>query len=393
MTMPESMVCPEDIVAELQAFMIERAFPLWAGEGWDSVRGGFAERLHYDGTADGEASRRLRVQARQIYCFAKAAQLGWHPAGRDIALRGLEYILTRARSPDGKPGFVTLLAADGSVLSENRDTYDHAFVLLALAALYQLDRDSQIRTEIVSVLEFLDNDLRSGQGGYLEGVPNIPPRRQNPHMHLLEAMIALFDVTRDAAFQDRAGDIFSLFETHFYDSKKQVLGEYFEQDWSTIHPISIEPGHQAEWVWLLKGFERISGRPTDQYRSALLKSALRYRDALTGCLVDQGNADGQITKSSGRCWPQTEIAKAWMAQAEIGDPRAATEARSALVRLERYYLRHPVKGGWYDNFDHRGDAETAPISASTFYHLVCAIAEADRSLSVTSRDLNFFRGP
>lgn len=391
--MPEPTVCREDIVEQLRTFVIERALPLWASEGWDSARGGFAERLHHDGTADREASRRLRVQARQIYCFAKAAQLGWYAAGRDIALRGLDYMLTRAKSPDGKPGFVTLLAADGSIISEKRDTYDHAFVLLALAALYQLDRDSQIRTEIVSVLEFLDNDLRSGQGGYLEGVPNMLPRRQNPHMHLLEAMIALFDVTRDAAFQGRAGEIFSLFETRFYDPRKQVLGEYFEHDWSTIHPISIEPGHQAEWVWLLKGFERITGRPTDQYRSALLKSALRYQDALTGCLVDQGNADGQITKSSGRCWPQTEIAKAWMAQAEIGDPRAATEARSALVRLERYYLRHPVKGGWYDNFDHRGDAETAPISASTFYHLVCAIAEADRSLSGTSRDLNFFRGP
>lgn len=360
--------------------MIESALPLWAREGWDAARGGFVDRLHCDGTADDKAPRRLLVQARQIYCFAKAAQLGWYPAGRDLALNGFEYMLAKAKSPDGKPGFVTSLAADGSVVSAMRDTYDHAFVLLALATLYQLDRDSQVRFEIASVLEFLDRDLKSQHGGYREGMPTTLPRRQNPHMHLFEAMIALFDATHDAVFQNRAGEMFGLFVTHFYDPKAQILGEYFEDDWSRILPASVEPGHQAEWVWLLKEFERITGCPTAKYRSALLTSAMRYRDARTGCLVDEGDVEGRITKSSGRCWPQTEIAKAWMAQAETGDAGAADEARSALVRLERYYLRHPVRGGWYDRFESHDDAEKTPILASSFYHVLCAVAEADRCL-------------
>lgn len=378
--MSESVVCSSNIVDALRRLMIEGALPLWAREGWDARHGGFVDRLQSDGTADWEAPRRLRVQARQIYCFAKAAQLGWYPAGRSVALRGLEHMLAKAKGPDGKPGFVTLLAPDGSVVSANRDTYDHAFVLLALATVYQLDHDSQVRAEIDSVLEFLDRDLKSEHGGYREGMPMTLPRRQNPHMHLFEAMIALFDATHDAAFQNRAGEIFSLFVTHFYDSNVQVLGEYFEDDWSRILPACIEPGHQAEWVWLLKEFERITGCPTTKYRWTLLASAMRYRDAQTGCLVDEGDVDGRITKPSGRCWPQTEIAKAWVAQAESGDAGAAEEARSALVRLERYYLRHPVRGGWYDRFDRNDEAETAPILASTFYHVLCAIAEADRSL-------------
>lgn len=378
--MSESTVHSGNIVDSLRTLVIESALPLWAGEGWDATRGGFVDRLHSDGKADREAPRRLLVQARQIYCFAKAAQLGWYPAGRAIALRGLDYMLARAKAPDGKPGFVSSLAADGSVVSANRDTYDHAFVLLALATVYQLGRDSQVLTEIAAVLEFLDRDLKSEHGGYREGKPTTLPRRQNPHMHLFEAMIALFDATHDPAFQNRAGEMFSLFVTHFYDSKVRALGEYFEDDWSRILPACVEPGHQAEWVWLLKGFERITGCPTAKYRSALLTSALRYRDPITGCLVDQGDIEGRITKSSGRCWPQTEIAKAWMAQAESGDASAAEEARSALVRLERYYLRHPVRGGWYDRFERDADADSAPILASSFYHVLCAVAEADQSL-------------
>lgn len=368
-----------DIVEALKERMISDALPLWSREGWDAKAGGFAEKLHADGKADLAAPRRVRVQARQIYCFAKAAQLGWYPEGSGIAHKGLAYLLASAKAPDGKPGFVHVLAPDGSVLNPLRDTYDHAFVLLALAAVYQLDKDAQVRAEIDSLMTFFDTQLRSPDGGYLEGVPASMPRRQNPQMHVFEALIATFDATHDQSFQARAGDLFGLFIGNLFDGQKKVLGEYFEQDWSRIEPVSVEPGHQAEWVWLLKGFERITGCPTAKHRGMLLESALRYRDA-TGCLVDEGDAQGNVVKSSRRCWPQTEIAKAWIAQAEGGEAGAADQARAALARLDQHYLQHPVKGGWYDQFDGEGRSVVDAIPASTFYHVLCAIAEADRVL-------------
>jgi len=371
----------QSIAASMKVFAVEHALPLWALRGWDAQCGGFFEQLGADGEPDRMTPRRIRVQARQIYCFAKAAFLGWYPEGRDLALRGLEYLLAKAKGPDGKPGFISLLSPDGSGISAERNTYDHAFILLALATVFRLNQDSQLRVEIDYVLQFLDESLKSKHGGYLEGIPTSLPRRQNPHMHLFEAMIALFDATLEARFQARAGELFSLFVAHFYDPRTKVLGEYFEEDWSKILPVSVEPGHQAEWVWLLKAFERISGCPTSSYRSELLNSALRYRDARTGCLVDEGGVDGRIIKSSGRCWPQTEIAKAWMAQFESGEAGAAREARAALRRLDRYYLRHPIRGGWYDSFHHDNEVKGAPIIASSFYHILCAIAEADRLLS------------
>ena len=367
-----------DVVARLKRRMIEHALPLWSGEGWDSATGGFIDRLDQDGRADREAPRRVLVQARQIYCFAKAAQMGWYPEGREIALKGLDYLLSKAKAPDGRPGFVHVLTPDGAVLKPLRDTYDHAFVLLALASVYVLDRDAQIRAEIDALCHFLETQLRSPHGGFLEGLPSTMPRRQNPHMHLFEAMIAAFDATHDTVFQNRAGDFFALFLANLYDKPKQLLGEYFEEDWSRIEPVSIEPGHQAEWAWLLKGFERITGCPTGRFRGELLASALRYRDEATGCLVDEGDAGGKIKRHSRRLWPQTELAKAWIAQAEAGEAGAADEARAALARLERHYLSHPVTGGWYDQFDRDGTSLVATIPASSFYHVLCAVTEAEQ---------------
>src|SRR6267378_5060852 len=321
-----------EIVKTLKILITEHSLPLWSGEGWDPATGGFVEKLDVEGRADRAAPRRVRVQARQIYCFAKAADLGWYPQGREIATKGLDYLLAKAKGPDGRPGFVHMLDPGGSAINSARDTYDHAFVLLALSTVYRLTSDAQVRNEIGSLLNFLDNGLRSPHGGFTEGIPATMPRRQNPQMHLFEAMIATFDATGDPVFRDRAGELYSLFVANLYDPRRQVLGEYFEEDWSRIEPVSVEPGHQAEWVWLLKGFERITGCPTGRYRSELLASALRYRDAATGCLIDEGDAAGNIRKHTRRCWPQTEIAKAWIAQAEIGEQGAADEAREALAR-------------------------------------------------------------
>ena len=370
-----------DVVARLKRRAIDHCLPLWSGEGWDAVAGGFVDRLGPDGRADRQAPRRVFVQARQIYCFAKAAQMGWYGQGRAIALQGLEHLLAKAKAPDGRPGYVHTLTPDGAVKDPRRDTYDHAFILLALATVYALDRDAQVRAEIDELLVFLDTQLRSPNGGFLEGLPPSLPRRQDPQMHLFEAMIALFDATHDLAFQQRAGDFFALFLANLYDKQTRLLGEYFEDDWSKIPPVIVAPGHLAEWVWLLRGFERITGCPTGTRRGELLQSALRYRDAATGCLVDAGDADGNIRRDTRRLWPQTELAKAFIAQAEAGEAGAAGEARAALARLERQYLNHPVAGGWYDQFDGGGTSLVETIPASSFYHVLCAITEAEQVLT------------
>jgi mannose-6-phosphate isomerase len=374
-----------DIVERLRILVTEHSLPLWSREGWDACKGGFVERLDIEGRADRAAPRRVRVQARQIYCFAKAAHLGWYPEGGPIAIQGLEYLLAKAKSPEGRPGFAHVLDRDGAVINSARDSYDHAFVLLALSTVYQLTGDTQVRHEIESLLVFLETGLRSQHGGFVEGIPAALPRRQNPQMHLFEAMIAAFDATGNTAYQSHAVELYDLFAANLYDAESQVLGEYFEDDWSKLTPIVVEPGHQAEWVWLLKGFERISHCPTGRYRSGLLNSALRYRDKVTGCLFDEGNSDGTVKKFTRRCWPQTEIAKAWIAQAEAGEPGAADEARSSLVRLHQHYLRHPVLGGWYDQFDRDNRSLVDWIPASSFYHILCAVAEADRVLGQKNR--------
>jgi mannose-6-phosphate isomerase len=98
-------------------------------------------------------------------------------------------------------------------------------------------------------------------------------------------------------------------------------------------------------------------------------------------VVDEGDASGNIVQVTRRLWPQTEIAKAFIAQAETSEAGAEDEAKRALVRLRDHYLNHPVRGGWYDQFDAQGKSLVDFIPASSFYHIVCAISEAEQVLS------------
>jgi mannose-6-phosphate isomerase len=131
---------------------------------------------------------------------------------------------------------------------------------------------------------------------------------------------------------------------------------------------------------LLRKHERLRGLPAGPLATKLLHSALRWRDPKTGLLIDEADRNGPVRRTSRRAWPQTELAKAWIAEAEAGRPGAAQNAMGALQALADHYLDRPIVGGWTDQFDAQGRALTTHMPASTFYHVFCAIAEADRVL-------------
>jgi len=370
------------VVAGLRRWVVETALPLWSSVGFDERHGGFHERLHLDGTPDFTAARRVRVQARQIYVYAHAASLGWFADGLPVALRAFELMLGKYRSPDGAPGFVHALAADGSVANPLRDTYDHAFILLALAWLAHASGDSQIRAIIGETLAFLDEHLAAGDGTFFEDVARGVPRRQNPHMHLLEAMLALHETASHTAALERATPLRNLLEAKFLDASTGMIGEYFTPEWMPWRgapgaPV-IEPGHHAEWAWLLRRYERTSGEQPGRLPSALLSVAVRCACPRTGFLPDEVTRSGTVLRASRRCWPQAELAKAWLAEQEIGRPDAGPAAVHALQRLQSHYLAGPIGGGWIDQFDGAGKPMADYIPASTFYHVFSAVAEACR---------------
>lgn len=368
---------------DLKPWLIEEALPFWKSRGWDGRYGGVHEQMLWDGSPDLRAIKRVRVQARQIYVYSHAAELGWFPDGTSFALELLDWMLRKARAPDREPGFVHLLHPDGSVADHRRDTYDHMFILLALAWLARASGDAQVRGLVDQLQDFIDERLTARDGALFEGVPVSLPRRQNPHMHCFETMLALHETLEYPGALGRADKIRQMLVERFL-SPAPKLREYFNDDW-TVRPgpegESVEPGHQAEWTWLLRRFEKLTNRAADPLASALLDDALKRADTKTGFLPDEADSRGGIRRATRRLWPQTELAKAWLAEAEIGRETALDRAIRSLEQLRDVYLAKPFKAGWIDQFGPDGEVVVDRVPASTLYHIHVAVVEADRVLA------------
>lgn len=327
------------------------------------------------------------VQGRQLYVFSHAAILGWHDNGRKLADRCVESLLSSFYQADGKPGWVFSLASDGTIANPMRDLYGHAFILLGFVWYYRLTRDTQALSIIDDTIRFLDEGLASPRGGYRDSEPAVDAiRRQNPHMHLLEAYIALYEASGRNEDRDRMLQIFRLFTTRLFQPATGTLCEYLTDELSPqpgkIGDI-VEPGHHYEWIWLLRQIDKITNEDVNIYASALYRHADTHGWDDKRFIVGELNSAGQVITASRRIWPLTEAAKANIAEGERQRGSFDEKAASCFTTLAENFIGRPTPAGWMDHITASAEPMATFIPASTLYHLFCALSEAARVTSIS----------
>ena len=345
--------------------------------------GGYAEMLTSDGRPIVDDSCSTLVTARLVYAFSHAHMLSPGPALEAAARHGYDFLLDRCA--DGREGlFRHKVLRSGGVAPDSRiDLYDHAFVLFALAWFSRAFDEPEPAERAAQIFERLQALLRDdGHGGYREDDRGSLPRRQNPHMHLLEACHALLELTGDPLWRDASERLVGLFSRRLFDAETGSLGEFFTEDW---RPAADEigrwrePGHHMEWVWLLLHHERLTGNARVLMPAERLHAfARRFGVSNDGLLIDAVDRDGAPLAPSRLLWPQTEALKAALARAErLGDLGAPAEA-ARLIRAiwERYIVADD--GTWVNQLDADGAWIAGPVPVRVLYHLVLAFAEAAR---------------
>lgn len=373
-------------VERFGSWFIQQALPLWADAGYDFDHGGFYECLNFNGQPVKTAPRRVRVQARQIYVFSRVSSFGWHEDAGKLADLGFQYFLEKACPDNGARGCVHTLASDGSVIDDRRDLYDQAFLLLACAWRWRTAKDQRAMDIADSTIDFLNRELRSEHGGWIEDDKNTMPRRQNPHMHLLEAFMALFDATGDEKYLAHGDRVFDLFSDHFFDAKYGVLREFFTNDWHASPGETgnrIEPGHMVEWIWLLDVYADRRGVAIDRFTPTLFEQAQKIgKDPNSNFLFDGCVLGQSKTESKRRLWPQTEYLKALSIRYSNGDALAGERASEVINDCFKTYLNQPVAGLWCDQYDCDGTPCAQDVPASILYHLLDALLVLSNSTDV-----------
>ena len=364
---------------QLVAWLNNHAYPVWSLQGIDAANGGFVELLDQHGKGMAKP-RRARVQPRQIYSFAMAKQFGWRGDINGIVRRGVDYFTKNYRREDGL--YRTLCDTEGRPLDDRAFLYDQAFALLSLAhASSVLNARAEFEPQALALREVMEQQLRTQEKGFISSDFHSETRESNPHMHLLEACLAWSRVGTDSGWTALAEDLTDLAMNKFIQPNG-ALKEFFTDDWQPASGISgriVEPGHQFEWAWLLLQCNR---KDAQRRRAAALKliSIGETHGVRNGVAINALLDDFSVHDASARFWPQTERIKAAVLAAQItGNEQYWTTANNAVEGLMRY-LNTPVKGLWLDVITPDGKLIDAPSPASSFYHLVAAIAQLDEGV-------------
>jgi mannose-6-phosphate isomerase len=382
---------PEFSRARLRHWLSDILLPFWATQGFDAGHGAFIEKFEPSGLPTQEDYTRVRVQARQIYVFSHAAAAGISDVGLAPARRAFAFLEEHAWDHT-EGGWFHRLRRSGPVQDRTKDSYDHAFLLLAMAGLYRAGGDAAVLQRAGETLDFFEAALgqtRDGAfDGYAEqqvpaGSPLPLPRRQNPHMHLLEAFLALHEASGEARWLDHARRIHDLFIRHFF--KDSQLVEFFDRDWREVPQEGRrlrEPGHFFEWTWLLHRYATLTG--DDSAAGAmrpLYDRAWQKGIDSDGVVFEELDAEGRVLAGGcKRLWPQTEAVKASLAVYErFGDAEALDRARKLLAAMFTTFadLDRP---DWREQVDRDGKVIREGMPSSSLYHLYLASAEAVRVL-------------
>ena len=377
----------------LRPWLIERCLPFWAETARDHDFGGFVGVVDENANPVVEAPKAALVQARQIYSFAHGRLLGADSSTTMAAMAAYDFLIDNMWDwKDG--GFFHRVGRDGDPAGEGADTmkdfYDHSFVLFGLAWLHRATKDHRPLAWARKTMEFMDDALADPEyGGYHENDRSDPyplPRRQNPHMHLLEALLALYETTGEDDWLTRAGAIVELFHTRFLDTGTGTLREFMGRDFAEAPAPAgriREPGHHFEWVWLLLHYGRLSGdtgvRETAGrlYRFAM-DHGVETDPAFPAAAFDEAAPDGTLITDSKLLWPQTEAVKAFCARAELlgdADGRALAERHLAMM-FERYLSAET--GSWRNRLGRDGTVLDPTAPTRILYHVMMCVSEAMR---------------
>ncbi|WP_417467353.1 AGE family epimerase/isomerase [Maricaulis sp.] len=375
----DTAVYPKVPFDRVRNWLFDSALPIWASNGFDAETGVCRERLALDGSVEDPGFRRIRALARQIYVYSHAQTLDWNGPAAEIADASLRY-LNHMAWQGAQAGWARRLDQQGQISDSAPDLYDNAFALFALGWRYKVTGEACHLERAIETLDFLSTRQRAADGlGFIESPETTGQRIQNPHMHLLEALLVLASCSDHPAFLDEADRIVELFQTRLVDPATGALREIYAPGWGHTDDAqgrSTEPGHQFEWVWILTQYERFKRRDVDATIRALFEFAERHGiEAETGLTFDEVRDDGRVTRGSFRSWPQTETLKGYLAMGERTGRFDHARIAQVIDNLFEFYLATDPPGLWIDQLDENRVGVSTFTPATTLYHLFLAFAE------------------
>jgi len=383
--------------AMMRTELREKILPYWFDTAQDAKQGGYllADSLEGRGTA---TEKQIVSQARMIWGFAEAHRRGFSDGRRNYlaaARQGYRFLQDHFYDPENG-GYYWSTDLAGKPTVDRKILYGEAFVLYALVEYSRASGDAEALRHATNLFQTLQRQAHDRQNpGWIEHfrrdwtpilssgaeveIPGL--KSANAHLHVMEALAELYDVTHDPAVADALQEAIKINATWFYPKAAEESCLYCEPNGKPATPArtaGLSYGHNIEFAWLMIRAQQVLGRKPDwDHFDSLMRHALRCgTDLQRGGLYSRGFGNAPATDTTKVWWVQSE----WMASLSDALHHAPDPAYSdALAKLIQFVWAHQVNaadGIWIDSVSADGTKVVASGKAHNWkanYHDVRAM--------------------
>ncbi len=391
----------------------------WYPHAVNRTRGGFHQTLARDWSYRPDENVFLVYQARMTWTAAAFAQ--YSRSDRDgfvaFARHGIEFLDHVMRDHEFG-GFHWVLDAQCRLdpkLGDEKHVYGTAFVVYAASKVCEVTGDALALKVAQDAFDWLERRAHDAKhGGYFEairrdGTPilawnaEVPIAQRvdrlgvyygyksmNAHIHLLEAIAALYRVDHRAVVKERLGELLQIVRDRIA-VEPGALNLYLTPDWRAI-PAHDSFGHDVETAYLLVEAAEALGTPDDAktWRMArlLVDHALEWGwDDEQGGFYDKGESfAGTAFDRKKVWWTEAEGLNALLLLHQKYGQETERYGKAFVKQwtfIEKSML-DPVYGGWYAETSHDGKllgdgAKANPWKAN--YHTSRALMNVAKQLA------------
>jgi len=369
-----------EIRRQVSSDLRDDVLPFWTRDTVDSD-GGFNTVVDRYGKPI-STDKYIVMQARMIWTLSAAQRYGVKSTHYLELARNAVHFITDKMWDREYGGFYMIVARDGTPIGTDKYLYSQEFVMYALAEYAMVAPSAEEKQFALTwagrIFDLIQEKCADPEyGGYREdfdrewrplpeslGVGGVPSGKTlNVHMHLMEALTPLVEVTGDPRYKKALAQVVDLLLAKVITPQGSAK-EPFDRQWQPVPEdqgrYSTYYGHDVEFAWLLLDAMRALGRDPKTIKGQVLGL---IDNALANGFDQERGGIAALGPRVGRVFDSTSyhLSKEWWEQAEAltafitafrwtGDRKYLSAFEKEWQWVWNYQIDHEG-GDWFSDTD------------------------------------------
>jgi mannobiose 2-epimerase len=363
---------------EFKTQLVQKIMPYWHDTAIDRQHGGYLLADDAAKKAAPATEKQIVTQSRMVWGFAHAHRNGLSDAQHNYlraAEHGYHFLLNHFLDHQNG-GFYWTTDMAGQPRNDRKIIYGESFVIYALVEYHRASGDQAALRQAMELYRTIQQRAHDPKhGGWIEHfsrqwrpiLTNDPQavvevaglKSANTHLHLMEALTELYEVTRNPAVKQSLAEAVRLNATYFYPKDAGKSCFHRHPDWQPVtdpKSAGLSYGHNVEFAWLMCRAQAVLGQqPAWDHFDAHLQHALKYGyDHQYGGLYNRGFDNEPATNTDKIWWVQAEMLAALTDALKHKENRHYADALDKLLHFLINCQANPADGIWLDTVTAEG---------------------------------------